>query len=196
MGFPGRWGLLLCIGASCICVPRAWGFESTLPLVVLDASGETIPDEPKIPARMRIYHGAGDLNRLGVSPLQFESAIAIEVRGRSSQLYPKKQYALKLRDSEGSSRSASLLGMPADADWILYGPYRDRSLIRNFLAYRISNTLGRYAVRTRFVELFLASEDGRVTAAGDHKGMYLLTERIEQGEHRVDLKLAGAAPPC
>ena len=37
----------------------------------------------------------------------------------------------------------------------LYGPYSDKSLIRNKLIYEISNSIGMYASRTRYVELFI-----------------------------------------
>src|SRR5918997_6086917 len=64
-----------------------------------------------------------------------EAQVAIEVRGRWSRRFPKKSYALEIREPDGTNRDAPLLGLPADDDWILYAAYNDRTLIRNVLAY-------------------------------------------------------------
>ena len=80
----------------------------------------------------------------------------------SSQRFPKKSFALETR------RAAALLGLPADDDWVLYAPYNDKSLMRNVLAYETTHRLGRYASRTRWVEL---------TLNGRPHGVYVLMER-------------------
>jgi hypothetical protein len=127
----------------------------------IDAA-RAIPDDPKVPARLRMPG--------------FRGRIAIERRGQSSQMFPKVSYAIELRDGRGGDREAALLGMPADADWVLYAPYNDKTLMRNVVAYATARWLGRYAARTRFVELRL---DGR------YHGVYVLIERLELGEDRV-----------
>src|SRR5687768_11745790 len=43
----------------------------------------------------------------------------------------------------------------AEDDWVLAAPYGDKSLMRNVLAHRTARAMGRYAPRTRFVELVL-----------------------------------------
>ena len=53
----------------------------------------------------------------------FDGQIAIGVRGRWSRRFPKRSFALELRDRDGGNRNAPLLGMPADDDWILYAAY-------------------------------------------------------------------------
>jgi hypothetical protein len=78
--------------------------------------------------------------------------------------------------------------MPADSDWILYAPWTiDTAMIRNPFIYEISNEAGRYAVRTRYVEVFLNHGGGSITKAGDYYGLYILMERIKQGPDRVDV---------
>ena len=77
--------------------------------------------------------------------------MTIRTRGRWSQRFPKKSYAVEIRD--GDARRCT--GFPADDDWILYAAYNDRTLIRNALAYATARSMGRYAARTRFVELRL-----------------------------------------
>jgi hypothetical protein len=101
----------------------------------------------------------------------FAGAVEIRTRGRWSRRFPKKSYAVDIRDGE-----AGLLGMPADDDWILYAAYNDRTLIRNVLAYATARRMGRYAARTRFVTLRL---DGR------YHGVYVLMEKLELHDDRV-----------
>ena len=66
--------------------------------------------------------------------------------------------------------------MPADDDWVLYAPYNDKTLMRNVVAYATARAIGRYAARTRFVELRLN---------GRYRGVYVLMERLELGADRV-----------
>src|SRR5918992_4054251 len=106
----------------------------------------------------------------------FEGQVAIETRGRWSRHFPKKSYALEVRDPDGSNRNVGLLGLPADDDWILYAAYNDRTLIRNVLAYETARSMGRYAARTRFVNLRLN---------GRYHGVYVLMEKLELGDDRV-----------
>ena len=79
----------------------------------------------------------------------FDDEIGIEVRGRSSQKFPKKQFSLELWSAEGDKRANSrqvqqedfdysIAGMPKNADWILNGDYIDRSLVRNPVAMQVS----------------------------------------------------------
>ena len=85
----------------------------------------------------------------------YDGQISIEIRGSSSQMFPKKQYALETQDIDGENLNVSILGMPAENDWILYAPYSDKSLLRNFLVYELARNMGRYASRTRFCELVI-----------------------------------------
>ena len=73
---------------------------------------------------------------------------------------------------------ASFLNFPAEEDFILYGPYSDKSLLNNVLAMKLSNDLGHYASRTRFVELVIDD---------DYKGIYVLMEKIKRDNGRVDI---------
>jgi hypothetical protein len=106
----------------------------------------------------------------------FHGQVAIETRGRWSRRFPKKSYALEVRNPDGSNRDVSLLGLPADDDWILYAAYNDRTLIRNVLAYDTARFMGRYAARTRFVSLRLN---------GRYHGVYVLMEKLKLHDDRV-----------
>ncbi len=107
----------------------------------------------------------------------------IHVRGNSSTQYDKKSFALETWDANDADADASLLGMPAEEDWVLQGPYSDKTLMRNHLAYSLFRAIGRYAARTAFVELELN---------GDYRGIYVLMEKVKRGPDRVDLPDGGA----
>lgn len=132
-----------------------------LPTMSINTRGE-IPNEQKATATLKLPGYSG--------------RIGIERRGQSSQQFPKRSYALELRDARGEDRKAPLLGLPADGDWVLYAGHNDKTLMRNVVAYATARAIGRYAPRTRFVHLRLN---------GRYHGVYVLTERVELGKERV-----------
>jgi hypothetical protein len=156
---------------------RKFDFESNLPLVFIDTYGQPIPDEPKLTATMGIIdNGARTSNKPSDHFNAYNGLIGIESRGNLSMLSPKKSFGIELRDKSGNSVDSSLLGMPADNDWILYSSYIDKSLIRNFLVFNLANSMGYYAPRVKFCELFIN---------GEYNGIYLLMEKIKRGKNRV-----------
>jgi hypothetical protein len=153
--------------------------SSNLPIIILNTGGQTIPDEPKITADMGIiYNGEGVRNNLTDPMNHYSGKIGIEIRGQSSQMFPMKSYSVELRDATGSSLEKSLFGMPKSEDWVLYAPYTDKTLMRNFLAYTLSNEMGRWAAHCRFVEVVLN---------GQYIGIYVFMERIKRSSGRVNI---------
>ncbi|MBU2494018.1 MAG: CotH kinase family protein [Bacteroidetes bacterium] len=154
--------------------------SSNLPIVVINTEGKTILDEPKINAFMGIiFNGDGIINYITDPFNNYEGKIGIEIRGSSSQLFPKKQYGFETWDDDGEDLDVSLLGFPEESDWILSAPYSDKTLLRNVLTYKIANDLGRYASRTKFCELVLN---------GEYMGVYILMEKIKRDKNRVNIK--------
>lgn len=150
-----------------------------LPLVILNTNGQTIPNDPKIMARMGIIdNGPGNLNHPTDPFNAYDGWIGIELRGNSSQSFAQKQYRFETRDSFGSNLDASLLGLPVEHDWILYAPYSDKACMRNHLAYELSRDMGQYAVRGRYCEVILD---------GSYQGIYEITESIKRDSNRVDI---------
>ncbi len=171
-----------CLSALCLlcAVPLAAQTltSSDLPIVLIETD-EAIPDEPKIVGRMRVIDNAdGRRNQITDPPTGYDGFIGIEVRGATSQLFPKQQYALETRDARGDNRNVPLLGMPSENDWVLHAPYTDKTLVRNAVAYRLARAMGRYASRTRFCE---------VVVNGEYQGVYLLLEAIKRDSERVDI---------
>src|SRR4051812_181353 len=115
-------------------------WASNLPLVAVQTSVD-IPDDAKVSGILRVTTRGASLP----SAQTEEFKIGIELRGHASQNAPKKQYGFELRDAYGNDRPVAVLGLPADSDWILQGPYFDKTLLRNVLAYGLSNEMGRYA---------------------------------------------------
>ena len=153
--------------------------SSNLPIVLIDTHSQEIPNEPKIPATMRIVdNGAGQRNEITGPYNDYDGNIGIEIRGSSSTMFEKKSYGLEIWDENLNDTIASILGMPEEEDWVLHGPYSDKSLMRNFLTFKLGRDLGRYASRTRFVELVLNN---------DYRGVYVFMEKIKRDRYRVDI---------
>jgi hypothetical protein len=154
-------------------------FESNLPIIVIDTeNGLEIPDEPKIDAHMGIVANTEGLNEYPGTYNDYDGKIGIEIRGASSTMFDKKGYGLETRLESGENNNISLLGMPLENDWVLHGPYSDKSLIRNVLAYHFAAEMGQYAPRTRLCELFINNT---------YSGVYVLTEKIKKDTFRVDV---------
>jgi hypothetical protein len=110
----------------------------------------------------------------------------IEIRGSSSKSFPKKQYSVDTETWDKEDDDVSLLGMPEEHKWILYAPYSDKSLMRNYIAYHKTREVDSdmyYAVRSHYVEL--------LTREGDHyryDGVYVLMEKIKRDKNRVAIE--------
>jgi len=96
-------------------------FSSNIPLVFIETlETDEIYDEPKVPAHMGIIdNGPGNLNNYNDSYNGYDGFISIEIRGASSQSFPKKNYGFETQDAAGENNNVSLLGMPEENDWIL-----------------------------------------------------------------------------
>ena len=155
-------------------------FSSPLPIIIIDTEGDSIPDEPKVRANMDIIdNGPGQLNATSDAPNGYSGFIGIERRGSTSQtIFPKVGYGIETRDANNEDLDVSLLGFPEEEDWVLHGPYSDKSLIRSALAYHLAGQIMDYAPRIRMTELIID---------GEYQGVYLFTERIKRDKNRVDI---------
>ncbi|MEW6467963.1 MAG: CotH kinase family protein [Bacteroidota bacterium] len=160
-------------------VPLLLFTSSNLPIVVINTNSQAIPDEPKIVCDMGIIYNGPNVRNYVSDPFNhYNGKIAIEIRGSSSQMFPKKSYGFETVDSTGMQIDSSLLGMPREHDWILNANYTDKTLLRNTLSYWISNNMNHYAARTQHVELVIN---------GQYKGVYILMEKIKRDNNRVNI---------
>ncbi len=155
-------------------------FESSeLPIVLINTQGQTIVQDTKINCTMEIkYNGFGSLTYVNDSANVYNGNIGIEIRGASSAGYPQTPYSFETRLADGTNNNVSILGMPAENDWVLLSNYNDRSMLRNGLAFQMFGGMGNYSVRSRLVEVRIDSS---------YKGIYLLAEKIKRDSARVDI---------
>ena len=154
--------------------------SSNLPIIFINTNGQTIEEEPKIMATMGIiYNGEGNRNSISDQFNEYDGWIGIEYRGNASyRISDKKPYTIETRNEDGSNNNVKLLGLPKDNDFILRAGYIDKTLMRDALAYYMYRSMGRWAPRTRHVELFLN---------GSYQGVYILEEKIKPDNNRLDI---------
>lgn len=156
-------------------------FESSnLPLMVIKTNGQTLNPNERIVAEMGLmdYTKEGKRNFTSNDFNIYKGRISIRIRGSSSLMFPKSNYIFETQDENGKNRNVELLGLPEENDWVLHGPYSDKTLVRNVLSYHIASSTGRYAPRTRWIELLINNQ---------YEGLYVLTEKIKQDKNRVDI---------
>ncbi len=158
---------------------------SVLPIVKLTTVNNGINNDVKVPVTMEIIdNGPGQLNSTADTLYSYEGTIMTEWQGFSGPGYPKKNYDFDLVDAIGNKIDTSLLGMPAENDWIFKAEYLDNSLLINTVTYEFARRMGRYAPRTRLCEIFLD---------GTYIGVYTLTEKVKRDNNRLDIaKLTSA----
>ena len=157
-----------------------------LPLVIVNTQNKQALQKgaDKIPATMSILDKG--TNSIADSSKGEKYNIGIKIRGQTSADFPKKGYGIELKarsctnvaDTACHDTSLKVLGMPKNADWVFHGPYVDKTLIRNALAYWLYQRTGRYSSRFKFFELYLN---------GQYKGVYLLLEKIKRAKARVHI---------
>ncbi len=165
----------------------ATNFSSNLPLVIIDALGQAIPDGSDVDAYAVFIETNALSGRTTLSsPADYDGRLGIGLHGSSSLSFPKLPYKIELRDDTDNPINCPILGFPAGNDWVLYPPYSDKTLMNNYLIYEWFEQMGHYSVRRRYVELFLHSTSGRVTM-NDYHGVYVLVEKIRVDTNRVDI---------
>jgi hypothetical protein len=154
--------------------------SSNIPIMVINTDGIEIVHEPKIPARMGIINnGSGNRNSITDPFNEYDGWIGIEYRGNASfRISDKKPYTIETRNEDGSNRNVEILGLPSENDFVLRAVYIDKTLMRDALVYYMYRSMGRWAPRTRHLELFLN---------GSYQGVYILEEKIKPDKNRLDI---------
>ncbi len=177
-------------------------FHSNLPLLVFEGFG----NDPDRTTRY-LYSGVSYLispGADGVASLldtpDYVGRAGLRARGQSSEGWPKKQYALefweegnddsskRLTAADAKDRNVEVFGLPADSDWVLNGPYSDKTQLNNYLTFNWYKDIGLYAPRARLVEVFVNGDASKLDYQKDYRGTYVLLEKIKIDKNRVDLK--------
>ncbi len=169
---------------------------SHLPIVEINTGGQKIPGnwirdkdgvnigvemsasgEKTICASIRILDSGTAENRVE-DEAAVETEARFRIRGNSSRNFSKKSYLVKFIDKDGDENPQEVMGMSAHDQWALYGPFLDKTLIRNYMWMNLSAEVMGYAPDVRYCEVIL---DGK------YQGLYLMMETIARGEGRVNL---------
>lgn len=162
--------------------------SSNLPLILLENYGDGRPPSGDYQmASMAIIEPENGRSRFS-NGFTAASQVGIKVRGSSTGGRSKASLSLEVQDEFGEDKNLPLLGMPGESDWVLWGPYNfDLTLMHNPFIFELSRQIGRYAPRTRFVELYLNTGGGALSSA-DYYGVYALMEKIGRDGDRVDVE--------
>ena len=170
---------------------------SDIPIVLLDtldqrltSAGSTSLTSVNVVA-LEVSRASG---RAGVASdvVDYIGRGGIRDRGSSTAGQPKPNLAFETWGASGNDldddENVPLLGFSSESDWVLHAPHNfDRAMIRNQLAYDLSNQMGQWAPKTRAVEVYLNRDDGIVTES-DYMGVYVLTEKIIRDPGRLDIE--------
>lgn len=99
---------------------------------------------------------------------------AFHSRGNASWKSPKKPYLIEFNED------VDLLNMGKGKKWVLLANSYDPSNMKNKIAIEAAKDLGiRYCTDSEYVDLYVN---------GEYRGLYLLTEKIEISQNRVNIK--------
>ena len=177
------------------------GFATHLPLVEINTGGVEIPGRTVRREDGSVYYStAADGSELISAHLDIvdhleaynhpndeptlSSDITIHVRGRSSRHFDKSSYALRLVTEDGLNNPQPVMGMDAHHEWVLHGPYLDKTLMRNYMWYNIGGEIMGYAPNVRFCEVMLN---------GEYQGVYVMLENLTAGDDGARLPLTVSA---
>lgn len=162
---------------------------TNLPIVTIDTGGEEIPGKAVVnedgteeytltsegdrmlSSEISVIDNSEGNNHPSDSA-EFTTDSLIRVRGASSRYYDKSSYLLRFTDENGDYSDQEVMGMDAHYEWVLYGPYLDKTLIRNYMWYNISGEIMEWAPNVRFCEVILN---------GEYQGLYLMCETVTAG---------------
>lgn len=104
-----------------------------------------------------------------------QDTAGLRLRGNASMGFPKKPYRIKFNHKH------KVLGSPAKAkNWVLVNNYGDKTLMRNIVAFRVSE-----AADMPYTPFCKAVD---VLVNGEYKGCYQLSDKIEVKKGRVEVE--------
>ena len=151
--------------------------NASLPILRIESDGPILNKVDYVKANLEIVgngtnEGLWDFNR---------EKIEIRLRGNSTLRLPKKPFRIKFPEKY----SPLGLNHAKERSWVLLANDCDKSLIRNAVAFKISNIIQtgvnyrKFTPCTQFVDLYLN---------GIYEGNYHLTDQVEVNPGRVEVK--------
>ena len=138
--------------------PGLQDFSSDIPIMVLDTMGQALPSTDSTSlAGMNVVlfdvSKATDRATLDDGIVEYLGRGGARRRGASTGGAAKPNMAFETWGPNGTNQdddeAVPLLGLAADADWVLHAPFDfDRALIRNQLAFDLSNEMDMWASHT------------------------------------------------
>lgn len=154
---------------------RDWWYEG----------GPSIPPREESAADIYVFD-SGD-NFLTDTPGHVYYNATIRLRGRTSSVFQeKKSFKVEFKTEDGAETNYPFMGLGPDSDFVLYAPYADRSIIRNWLAYTLEKQALDWVPDCLFAEVYLDTPDD-ITDKRDYIGVYLVAENIKRGPARVNM---------
>lgn len=165
-------------------------FCTHLPIVSIETGGQEMTIEmldtgegyqrksDEIQAQISIVNQQDTNNHLE-DIAEVKSLARVNYRGHSSLLFDKKSYKINfINEDLSENKEMKVMGMPAHDEWVLNGPFLDKTLIRNYLCMNIAGEIRSDTPEVRFCELFV---DGK------YQGVYIAMENVSRGEQRVNV---------
>ena len=154
--------------------PYADAFGSTAGWYLSDTGEEDITVQFSTVEQEGVWHHSTDApDKTGTALFRY--------RGNSSRWFSKGSFRLKIVDDKDTAvdRSMRLMGMESGKEWALYGPFLDKTMVRNYMCMNLAaEVMGTWVPQMRFCELMLD---------GEYQGLYLLMETIAVDDNRLDL---------
>lgn len=169
---------------------------SHLPLISINTNGQKIPGNPihdeqknvidyekgdngeeEIKVEINVYDNQDAQNSIK-NKEDIKSDAFIRIRGNSSRSFDKKSYKISFVNSQNLPKELEVMGMAQGDEWALYGPFLDKTLIRNYMWLNISAKIMGYAPNVRFCECYID---------GQYNGLYVMMETIEKSSQRVNI---------
>lgn len=175
------------LDSTAIYVRRTFDYSSDIPIVVMEGYAGGKPEDKNVFVDLAFmtFEPADGTAALSNLPTLATRA-GYHIRGQSSASFEKAPYRVELWDNANEDADYPMLGMPAEADWAMIGPYTDKTLIRNAFVYSLSREMGLEAMDLRFAEVFI-NQDGGPLEESDYQGVYAVTQTIKNQKTRVDL---------
>ena len=164
-------------------------FSSNLPLVVFDDNGfGLLPNNHLFyPAWIGAFSVGSNATATLTQVPDFFTPDTMKLHGFSSANWPKQSYESALTNDQGSDLDVSFFGLDADKSWDNISCWDiDRTYIHNAMVYSLYSSMGYWAPRIKYSEMFIHAFGGPLDATS-YSGITAITDRIKVGANRVNI---------